>query len=1288
MKPNLCLFPGVKSLVILTLGLLILPSPGLAGSSIDLLAVAEQTDAGAKLVPATPERPAYYVAFDAGYLEAGDPIAGLKPPVAAEVGQALRNALDTAGYQEATAQDAPSLVLVYHYGSLRPGRDAVSPRVSMRIGANLRARLSLVAPKEWAERAQDYILYSGISANHHVLPHVRDTMDFAQDARYFIMVSAYDYGDFTRQTPTLLWSAKLSALDTSGDMDEVVPALAGASGPFLGRNFRERQFGTALPIAGRKPGGSLSAPASFFPPREAMEKIDAGFLRDLLLHERLANFGHDAVTGTDPPAAAVSTSSSVDAFVIAERTEPGANAPRPAPEHPVYYIALDGGYLDSNDPGTDLKLPISTTIGRSLRTGLDTAGYAVATSEHAPALVLVYYYGLLDVPEPTTNPILPASSPAQMASSSVFYQPSSRGIYSLVIPSTLARRYAEIHPDWWKEKFGYDPPAKLDAWAYAAQSRYFVLVSAYDYADFVRQKPTKLWWAKLSAPKTSGELDEILPALAGTSGPYLGHNFKSRQTCPIRPAFAREREGSAAASPFPREARDKIDAKFLRKHLQSERADIVDGAILPTVDEVTDSTVVPPSGLAGPPVDVLVVAEQTEPGAKLPVPAPENPTYYLALDGGYLDSGDPVTGLKPTTRGEVGRKLRVALDAAGYAEATAQHPPSQVLIYYYGLLEAPESRPQPGIALPTINNPGMMSSPSILSEPASPGIYSLVITSALAHRYEVYRAHGWTSSGGYDPPESQDAWSYAHHARYFVVVSAYDYADFIRQKPTMLWCVKLSAPKTGGGIDEIIPALAGAGGPYLGRDFQYRQSCSIRPMHREEREGPAPISSSPLLRAAEEKIDAKFLRSFLQWERTSIFRGHRVATVERSPASTRAKTSSLSPDRSGAPVEALAVAEQTEQGAMLPPPTPGHPAYYLALDGGYLDSGRPVMGLKPPTRGEIGRGLRAALDTAGYDEAGAQDTPSFVLIYYYGLLQDSPLPRTPENGAASTILPYGTSPAGALYGLVTPSALARLVGEYYSFGYGANAGILPHYVQASLDYMQHARYFLMVVAYDYSSLSRKSPVLLWLAKLSVLKTSGEIDEILPALADASGPYLGRSFNDRQFFALPPAPAGARDGRRPDPAFPLSAEALAKIDADFLLPRLQWERDAIFSGHTLPNYHSSPAPSRVTERSSLSPALARRVAAYQGEKEFLQNALTARLKAVVPGGETRRVIDAFNAENASRILQLEKAREDIRTQLAQSKAAGVGSTDKSLDTLLREFAAGLQQLEPEPVPETP
>ena len=268
------------------LAVLTLQSVRVAASSIDVIVVAEQTASGARIAPPTPEHPTYYVAYDAGYIEAGSAIGGLKPPSAAVISRALRAALGSAGYEAAPANAVPSQVLVYHWGSIRP--DFPGKPV---IGSNLEARLSLVAPRKMVLQAEEFLVDRRLANAGYVASELRDTLEFAQGAHYFVIISAYDFAALTRSAFTLLWRVRLSTPENSGSIDEALPAMISVSSPYFGRNFDDRQR-----IAAARPspdaGGQLEAgPAeAAVPSLTAAGQLEAGLIHGLMRqeHDRFA----------------------------------------------------------------------------------------------------------------------------------------------------------------------------------------------------------------------------------------------------------------------------------------------------------------------------------------------------------------------------------------------------------------------------------------------------------------------------------------------------------------------------------------------------------------------------------------------------------------------------------------------------------------------------------------------------------------------------------------------------------------------------------------------------------------------------------------------------------------------------------------------------------------------------------------------------------------------------------------------------------------------------------------
>ena len=280
------------------------------GKKFYMAVVAERTDQAAKPALPTPDHPAYYVAYDAGYIEAGDPIGGEEPAPAATVAQALRATLASQNYLPASA---PSLLIVYHWGVIRP--DSHQIRDTFNIQPNLKARIALVSPSRQAGEIENYILerrMGRISPAFRVpnfLPSPeRDLLDLAQDDRYFVIVSAYDFAALTRRETKLLWRLKVSTRSPGESMTEALPAMLSGGAPYFGRHLTDMlTLKPPLFPAGLAATGAAGA-QEFLPPPEVARQLDEGYMRHLI-HEEYLQFSGDIFSGDKggnypPPTAA------------------------------------------------------------------------------------------------------------------------------------------------------------------------------------------------------------------------------------------------------------------------------------------------------------------------------------------------------------------------------------------------------------------------------------------------------------------------------------------------------------------------------------------------------------------------------------------------------------------------------------------------------------------------------------------------------------------------------------------------------------------------------------------------------------------------------------------------------------------------------------------------------------------------------------------------------------------------------------------------------------------------
>ncbi|ACB75075.1 hypothetical protein [Opitutus terrae] len=224
-----------------------------------------------------------YLAIDGGGAEAGDPVAGERPPNPAQVAAALQAALDARGFVPAADGSTPVLVLVYHWGMIRRDSHEIAP--PSELAPNLKARLSLVAPQRLVQDIERTLVakrYVGTAVPISNLPSHRDALDYARDPRYFVIVSAYRADSLADVEPVRVWRTRLSAATNSGAMSAVIPALLAAGADQLGRDLpRAESSRVSFPEA------PVAAPAHETPAlgervRTAIDRIVAHERREFL----------------------------------------------------------------------------------------------------------------------------------------------------------------------------------------------------------------------------------------------------------------------------------------------------------------------------------------------------------------------------------------------------------------------------------------------------------------------------------------------------------------------------------------------------------------------------------------------------------------------------------------------------------------------------------------------------------------------------------------------------------------------------------------------------------------------------------------------------------------------------------------------------------------------------------------------------------------------------------------------------------------------------------------------
>jgi len=207
-------------------------------------------------------------------------------------------------------------------------------------------------------------------------------------------------------------------------------------------------------------------------------------------------------------------------------------------------------------------------------------------------------------------------------------------------------------------------------------------------------------------------------------------------------------------------------------------------------------------------VTIDVIAEQTEAGRKIERPTPGHPAYYMASVFDYHWGGQKTFWQRPPpSRADVVGILAKELSSQGYVGADRDHPASLMLVFLWGFKQpAPnsieayhhyiENRPP----IPATMQLGDMGNTGDM----------LDLTCGTKVRNVWYVHFG---------PELDQAVEAAGVPRYYIVVQAFDYSDWLHHKYTALWTARVSVPYWGHYYDQTLPALLKVGAPMFGRDM-------------------------------------------------------------------------------------------------------------------------------------------------------------------------------------------------------------------------------------------------------------------------------------------------------------------------------------------------------------------------------------------------------------------------------------------------------------------------------------
>ncbi len=238
---------------------------------------------------------------------------------------------------------------------------------------------------------------------------------------------------------------------------------------------------------------------------------------------------------------------------------------------------------------------------------------------------------------------------------------------------------------------------------------------------------------------------------------------------------------------------------------------------------------------------VAAITECTDAARQVPPPTPDQPVYVVTHAGGRHDFGRPVAGPEAPTDAVLQQQLDAALAADHYLAATADHPPSVLLILTWGLhanLDDAIEDPRHSNVLDRAALVGGIKFAADFTAALKANDMSVAATSNQLFGAQLPGMKPTRASSlfqGFSPMEAfrrrdlltRRLLDQISYDCYYVVVSALDYAALAKGERRWLWRTKLSASAQGASLARTIPALIKAGTGRFGRDMAGPELVSV-----------------------------------------------------------------------------------------------------------------------------------------------------------------------------------------------------------------------------------------------------------------------------------------------------------------------------------------------------------------------------------------------------------------------------------------------------------------------------
>ena len=245
-------------------------------------------------------------------------------------------------------------------------------------------------------------------------------------------------------------------------------------------------------------------------------------------------------------------------------------------------------------------------------------------------------------------------------------------------------------------------------------------------------------------------------------------------------------------------------------------------------------------------------------------------------------------------------------------------------------------------------------------------------------------------------------------------------------------------------------------------------------------------------------------------------------------------------------MEMTVVTEMTDAGRKLPEVTAQHPAYYKAESSGDLERGYKIGHEQTMPTEEVEPMLIHGLAVGGYRPASTPAPPPSLLVsYFWGTHNalDPDIASIAPNQLYRNILDRAILVGGKRFSAEIADVIAET--DIWSIGHVGPPPVFAWKMRKPdnerLLYQALGDvYYVVASAFDYQSVAKGKPVLLWRTHMSVSSQGVWMKKAIPAVVASAGKYFGREMAEPVIIHQSATPGGKVELGKPTVVDPPAA----------------------------------------------------------------------------------------------------------------------------------------------------